>query len=142
MFGINSQSLVHGKWWDIQWQWTRIRCIHDWGTTTTTMTPFCFMSIVLKQGLNKMNVLRCSTIKRGYLCLSFQLINVLMNDSNQLNKFWMFCPSITKKECMITKHFHKNDILSFEMPNPYWKHKIMSYFGTHISYTSFQICGM
>jgi len=30
-----------------------------------------------------------------------------VNDSNQLNKFWMFCSSITKNECMITKHFDK-----------------------------------
>jgi hypothetical protein len=28
-------------------------------------------------------------MKGGYLCLGFQSISVTMNDSNQLNKFWM-----------------------------------------------------
>jgi hypothetical protein len=32
-----------------------------------------------------------------YVCLDFQPINVIMNDSNQLNKFWMSCSSINKK---------------------------------------------
>jgi hypothetical protein len=34
-----------------------------------------------------MNVLKCQTMKGGYVCLSFQSISVLMNDLNQLNKF-------------------------------------------------------
>jgi hypothetical protein len=34
-----------------------------------------------------MNVLRCQIVKGGYVCLSFQLINVIMNDSSKLNKF-------------------------------------------------------
>jgi len=29
-------------------------------------------------------------MKGGYVCLGFQPINVIMNDLNQLNKFWMF----------------------------------------------------
>jgi hypothetical protein len=28
-------------------------------------------------------------MKGGYVCLGFQPIYVIMNDSNQLNKFWM-----------------------------------------------------
>jgi hypothetical protein len=36
-------------------------------------------------------------MKVGYLCLGFQPINVIMNDSNQLNKLWMFCSSINQK---------------------------------------------
>jgi hypothetical protein len=36
-------------------------------------------------------------MKGGYVCLSFQRINVIMNDSNQLNKFWMSCSSINQK---------------------------------------------
>jgi len=31
------------------------------------------------------------------VCLSFQPINVIMNDSNQLNKFWMSCSCINQK---------------------------------------------
>jgi len=33
-----------------------------------------------------------------YVCLSFQPINVIMNDSNQLNKFWMSYSSINPKK--------------------------------------------
>jgi len=44
-----------------------------------------------------MNVLRCQTMKRGYECLGFQPISVIMIDSNQLNKFWMSCSSINQK---------------------------------------------
>jgi hypothetical protein len=33
-------------------------------------------------------------MKGGYVCLNFQLINVIINDSNQMNKFWMSCSSI------------------------------------------------
>jgi hypothetical protein len=36
-------------------------------------------------------------MKGGYVCLGFQPINVIMNDSNQLNKFWVSCSSINKK---------------------------------------------
>jgi hypothetical protein len=36
-------------------------------------------------------------MKGGYVCLGFQPINVIMNDSNQLNKFWMSCSNINKK---------------------------------------------
>jgi len=36
-------------------------------------------------------------MKRGYVCLGFQPINVIMNDLNQLNKFWMSCSSINQK---------------------------------------------
>jgi hypothetical protein len=38
-------------------------------------------------------------MKKGFVCISFQPINVIMNDSNQLNEFWMSCSSIIKKEC-------------------------------------------
>jgi len=36
-------------------------------------------------------------MKGGYVCLGFQPINVIMNDSNQLNKFWMPCLGINQK---------------------------------------------
>jgi hypothetical protein len=36
-------------------------------------------------------------MKGGNICLCFQLINVIMNDSNQLNKFWMSCSNINQK---------------------------------------------
>jgi hypothetical protein len=44
-----------------------------------------------------MNVLRCQTMKRIYVCLGVQPINVIMNDANQLNKFWMSCSNINQK---------------------------------------------
>jgi hypothetical protein len=44
-----------------------------------------------------MNVLRCVTMKGGYVCLGFQPINVIMNDSNKLNKIWMSCLNINQK---------------------------------------------
>ncbi len=36
-------------------------------------------------------------MKGGYVCLSFQPISVIMNDSNQLNKFWMSYSNINQK---------------------------------------------
>jgi hypothetical protein len=36
-------------------------------------------------------------MKGGYVYLSFQPINVIMNDSNQLNKFWMSYSNINQK---------------------------------------------
>jgi hypothetical protein len=36
-------------------------------------------------------------MKKGYVCLGFQSINVIMVDSNQLNQFWMFCLGINQK---------------------------------------------
>jgi hypothetical protein len=36
-------------------------------------------------------------MKGGYVCLGFQPIYVVMNDSNQLNKIWMSCSSINPK---------------------------------------------
>jgi hypothetical protein len=36
-------------------------------------------------------------MKGGYVCLIFQPINVIMNDSDQLNKFLMSCSSINQK---------------------------------------------
>jgi hypothetical protein len=36
-------------------------------------------------------------MKWGYVCLGFQPINVIMIDSNQLNKFWMSYSSINQK---------------------------------------------
>jgi hypothetical protein len=44
-----------------------------------------------------MNVLRCQIMKRGYECLGFQPISVIMIDSNQLNFFLMSCSSINQK---------------------------------------------
>jgi hypothetical protein len=36
-------------------------------------------------------------MKRGYVCLGSQTINVIMNDSNKLYKFLMSCSSINQK---------------------------------------------
>jgi hypothetical protein len=36
-------------------------------------------------------------MKGGYACLSFQLINVIMIESNQLNQFWMSYSNINQK---------------------------------------------
>jgi hypothetical protein len=36
-------------------------------------------------------------MKRGYVCVGFQPISVIMNDSNQLNKFWISCSNMKKK---------------------------------------------
>jgi hypothetical protein len=36
-------------------------------------------------------------MKRGYVYLGFQPISVIVNDSNQLNKFWMFYSTINQK---------------------------------------------
>jgi len=36
-------------------------------------------------------------MRGGYVCLSFQPISVIMNDSNQLNKFLMSCSIINQK---------------------------------------------
>jgi hypothetical protein len=36
-------------------------------------------------------------MKGGYVCLGFQPISVIMNDSNQWNKFWMSRWSINRK---------------------------------------------
>jgi hypothetical protein len=39
-------------------------------------------------------------MKEGYVCLGFQLINVIMNDSNQLNKFLNVLKSSINKKGM------------------------------------------
>ncbi len=57
-------------------------------------------------------------MKGEYVYLIFQPISVIMNDSNQLNKFWMSCPSLNQKGMQTTQHF-QNDILSFGVPKPY-----------------------
>jgi len=50
-----------------------------------------------------------------------------VNDSNQLNKFWTFCSSITKNECMITKHFDKWHTFIWSAKT-LLKNQIMSFF--------------
>jgi hypothetical protein len=55
----------------------------------------------------------------GYVFLGFQPINVVMNDSNQLNKFWMsyswkYKP---KKNVKLLKH-SKMTYFHFECQNP------------------------
>ncbi len=60
-------------------------CIHGWGITIRTMTPICLVSSNLKQELSKINIILNN--EKGYVFLGFQPINVVMNDSNQLNKF-------------------------------------------------------
>jgi hypothetical protein len=57
-------------------------------------------------------------MKGGYVCLGCQPINVIMNDSNQLNYFLMSCSSINQKGMHDYMTF-PNDILSFGMPKPY-----------------------
>jgi hypothetical protein len=37
-------------------------------------------------------------MKGGYVCLGFQQINVVMNDSNQLNKFWISYSNILNQK--------------------------------------------
>jgi hypothetical protein len=56
-------------------------------------------------------------MKGGNIYLCFQPINFIMNDSNQLNKFWMSCSNINEKGMKTTLIF-QNDILSFEVPKP------------------------
>jgi hypothetical protein len=36
-------------------------------------------------------------MKMGYVCIGFQPMCVIMNDSNQLNKFLMSCSNINQK---------------------------------------------
>jgi hypothetical protein len=36
-------------------------------------------------------------MKGGYVCLGFQPISVIVNDFNQLNKFWMSYSTINQK---------------------------------------------
>jgi len=36
-------------------------------------------------------------MEEGYVYLNFQPINVIINDSNQLNNVWMFCSNINQK---------------------------------------------
>ncbi len=66
--------------------------------------------------------------KGGYVCLSFQPINIIMNDLNQLNCFWISCSSINQKR--IHDYF---DIPKWH--NSIWsaktilKNQIMSFFG-------------
>jgi len=75
-------------------------CIHGWGTTIKTMTPICLVSWVLKQGISKINIILNNEM--GYVFLGFQPINVIMNDSNQLNIFWMSYSWKYKYKCKIT----------------------------------------
>jgi hypothetical protein len=46
-------------------------------------------------------------MKGGYVCLGFELISVIINDSNQLSKFWMSCLSINQKRMHDYKTFKK-----------------------------------
>ncbi len=60
-------------------------------------------------------------MKGGYVYLSFQPINFIMNDSNQLNKFWMFYSSINQKG--MRDHFDIPKWHSFGMPKLFLKIK-------------------
>jgi hypothetical protein len=71
-------------------------------------------------------------MKGGYVYLGFQLINFIMNDSNQLNKFW-YKP---KRNIWLLIH-SKMTYSHLECQNPIKKSNNI-FFGTHISYTSFQ----
>jgi hypothetical protein len=83
-------------------------------------------------------------MKGGYVCSSFQLINVIMIDSNQLNKFWMSCSSINQKGMhdyldileLLTficsaKTLLKNQIISFFL------HPCLIYFFPNLSNVNF-----
>jgi hypothetical protein len=68
-----------------------IGCIHSWGTTIGTMTPFFLVSWVLKQN-------ECCEMLNSErrTCIYRLLTNkcYLMNYLNQLNKFWTPCSNI------------------------------------------------
>jgi hypothetical protein len=70
-------------------------------------------------------------MKGGYLCLDFQPINVIMNHSNQLNKFWMLLSNINQKGMQ-----EYLDILKWHTfiwnAKTRLKNQIMSFFYTHI----------
>jgi hypothetical protein len=80
-------------------------------------------------------------MKGGYVCLGFQPISVIMNYSNQLNKFWMSFSSLNQKGIL-----DYIDIL--EWHTFIWSAKTLLktsnnvFFLHHASYTSFQTFGM
>ncbi len=53
-------------------------------------------------------------MKWGYVCLGFQSISVIMNDSNQLNFLFKYKP---KRNARLLKHF-KMTYFHLEFPNP------------------------
>jgi hypothetical protein len=80
-------------------------------------------------------------MKGGYVCLSFQPINVIMNYSNQLNNFWMFYSDINQKGMQDYLDIPKWHTFIWSAKT-LLKNQIMSFFGTDISYISFQTFGM
>jgi hypothetical protein len=71
-------------------------------------------------------------MKEGYVCLGFQLIYVIMNNSNQLNKFCMFYSNINQKGM-----YYYLDILEWHTfiwsAKTLLKNQIMSFFLIPIS---------
>jgi hypothetical protein len=67
-------------------------------------------------------------MKEGYVCLRFQSINVIMNDSNQLNKFWMVSSSINQKGTHDYLNIPKIAYFHLECQNLIKKNQIMSFF--------------
>jgi hypothetical protein len=63
--------------------------------------------------------------KGRYVCLGFQLINVVMDVSNQLNKFWMSYSNINQMQDY--KTFPKWHTLIWSVKTVF-KHQIMSFF--------------
>ncbi len=54
-------------------------CINSGGVTRGTMTPF----VMCHEFWSKMSVLKCWTMKGENVCLCFQPVSVIMDDSNQ-----------------------------------------------------------
>jgi hypothetical protein len=95
---IKNPSMMHGG------------CIDGWGTTIGTMTPICPMSWVLKQGLNKMNVLRCYN-ERG-ICM------VMLSTNKCYNKWFKSIEQILN---VLFKYKPKRNAWLF-------RHSTMTYF--------------
>jgi len=77
----------------------------------------------------------------GYVCLGFQSINVIMNDLNQLNKFWMSYSNINQKKNVVLLWQSIMTYFHLECQNLIKKLKNVLFLA-HVSYTSFQTFGM
>ncbi len=100
---------------------------------------FCVLNLKLMTYENE--CFKMLNNERGICMFRLSTNKCIMIDSNQLNKIWMFCSSINQKGM--------HDYLNIpEWHTFIWsaktrlKNQIMSFFCTHISYTSFQTFGM
>jgi hypothetical protein len=76
-------------------------------------------------------------MKGGYVCLGFQSIKIIMNNTNQLTKKLNFLFKYKPKRIVKLFKHSKMAYFHLECQNPI-KNQIMSFFYIHISYTSFQ----